>query len=81
MKEYIGQEWGNYSSYNVAKIVIEFDITIPRKRLRPKYGDGFRGAPLDTSLSDPSLTGRNQGVSRDGSKTETKTDFPGEAHV
>ena len=72
---------GNYASNNIAKIVIEFEITIPRERLRPNYRDGFRGAPLDTSQPDPSLTGRNPGVSRDVSKTETETDFSGEAHV
>lgn len=76
-----GEQAGVDASYNIAKNVIEFEITIPRQRLRPNYGDGFRGAPLNTFRPDPSLSGRNQGECQDGSKTETKTDCPGEAHV
>jgi hypothetical protein len=26
--------------------VLEFTITIPRHQLRPRYGQGFHGAPL-----------------------------------
>jgi len=42
--------------------MIEFLITISRQRLRPQYGDGFRGAPLDPSLPVQSTIRRNRGV-------------------
>jgi hypothetical protein len=56
--------------------VIEFLITIPRERLRPKYGDGFRSAPLTSSLPIEKIIGRNQGATQDasGTKTEEETD-------
>ncbi|MEK6569875.1 MAG: hypothetical protein AABZ61_00785, partial [Bacteroidota bacterium] len=34
-------------SSNVAKIPIEFSVVIQREQLRPQYGDGFQGAPLN----------------------------------
>jgi hypothetical protein len=78
----IRQQGANYSPNNVAKIVIEFLITIPRERLRPNYRDGFRGAPLDTSLPDLGLAGRNRGGKRDVSETKAKQpDHKGEADV
>ena len=36
-----------YTSYKVANLPIEFSRSIPRAQLRPGYGDGFRGAPLE----------------------------------
>jgi hypothetical protein len=44
----VGQDWGGYTSYKVANLPIEFSSNIPRAHLRPGYGDGFRGAPLET---------------------------------
>lgn len=38
---------GGYTSYNVAKNVVEFSTSIPRAQLRPGYGAGFLGAPLN----------------------------------
>ena len=34
---------------NVAKNMIDFSITICRERLRPKYGDGFKGVKQNES--------------------------------
>ena len=31
-----------YASYNVAKAVLEFSISIPREKLRPGYGEDFQ---------------------------------------
>ena len=61
-------------------MVIEFPVTIPRKRLRPTYGDGFGGAPLTTSPFELS-TRRNRGASADGEGTEGTTNAQGETHV
>ena len=33
-------------SYNGAKLPFDLTVTIPRERLRTRYGDGFLGAPL-----------------------------------
>jgi len=70
----VRQERRAYSPNNVAKKVIEFLITIPRERLRPKYGDGFRGAPWTSSLPIEKIIGRNQGATQDASGTEEETD-------
>jgi hypothetical protein len=43
----VRQERTCYTSYKVANLPIEFSISIPRAQLRPGYGDGFRGAPLE----------------------------------
>jgi hypothetical protein len=43
----VRQQWRRYTSYKVANLPIEFSRSIPRAQLRPGYGDGFRGAPLE----------------------------------
>ena len=43
----VRKDWREYTSYKVANLPIEFSRTIPRAQLRPGYGDGFRGAPLE----------------------------------
>ncbi|MGC1954058.1 MAG: hypothetical protein WA970_16105, partial [Gammaproteobacteria bacterium] len=40
---------GYHAPYNVAKLPVEFVVTVSRARLRPRYGEGFRGAPLEVS--------------------------------
>jgi hypothetical protein len=37
---------GHHSTYNLAKLPFDLSVTISRERLRPKYRDGFWGAPL-----------------------------------
>src|SRR5579884_344107 len=46
-----GTKWRHYPSGNLAKRLLDFSVTIPRERLRPRYGDGFDGAPLRASPS------------------------------
>src|SRR5262244_499708 len=46
MQEYIGEHGRKYTSYKVANWPIEFSTRIPRTQLRPGYGEGFLGAPL-----------------------------------
>jgi hypothetical protein len=77
----VSQQGANHSPNNVAKKVIEFLITIPRERLRPKYGDGFRGAPLTSSLPIEKIIGRNQGATQDVSETKEETDAAGASKV
>ena len=38
---------GNHPSHNSAKKALEFTVAIPRAELRPRYGDGFAGAPIE----------------------------------
>lgn len=40
------QERRNHPSHNSAKKALEFTVAIPRAALRPRYGDGFAGAPI-----------------------------------
>src|SRR5215831_20248456 len=35
-----------YTPYKDANTLVEFSTSIPRTQLRPRYGDGFLGAPL-----------------------------------
>ena len=44
---HVRQHWGGYAPNNVAKRVLDFSTTVSRERLRPQYGDGFAGAPLE----------------------------------
>jgi hypothetical protein len=44
----VRQQGRDYSSYNVAKKVLELSlkVEIPRSKFQPNYGSGFKGAPL-----------------------------------
>src|SRR3954471_16198116 len=35
-----------HPSNNLAKLPFDFSVRVPRTQLRPRYGDGFDGAPL-----------------------------------
>jgi len=56
MEIQIGEQRRGHASYNIAKRPLEFSTTLPRERLRASYGQGFRGAPLqsDTGSVRPS---------------------------
>lgn len=43
---------GPHAANNVAKRPLEFFIRLPRGQLRPTYGQGFRGAPLQTDTEE-----------------------------
>src|SRR5215813_11763904 len=57
-----------YTSYKVANLPIEFSTSIPRTQLRPGYGDGFLGAPLQSvpprERPSPRVQGGHRGTSR-----------------
>jgi hypothetical protein len=66
-----------YSSYNVAKRVIEFSAVIPRDQLRPGYGDGFGGAPLLTTKPSQVPLSRGQGGQQCGTSRTEKGQITG----
>src|SRR5215831_5622992 len=70
-----------YTSYKVANLLVEFSTSIPRTQLRPSYGDGFLGAPLQTGQPLEHPTPQEQGDQRGSSSTHTQQ-HPGSApHV
>ena len=72
--------WGvAYTSYKVANLPIEFSTSIPRTQLRPGYGDGFLGAPLQSVPPRESASPQVQGGQRGASRTHRQHP-PGGAH-
>ncbi len=74
-----GRKRRSYTSYKVANFLVEFSTSIPRTQLRPGYGDGFLGAPLDTVLPPDKPAPREQGGRRGTSSTHPQHN-PGGAH-
>ena len=72
-KTYSGTPQGGvaYTSYKVANMLVEFSTSIPRTQLRPGYGDGFLGAPLQTGCLPESPTSQPRGGRRGTSSTPT----------
>src|SRR5262245_25332209 len=72
---------GDYTSYKVANMLVEFSTSIPRPPLRPGYGDGFLGAPLQgrPALGNPAP--REQGGPRGSSTTPSQPHPGGAPHV
>ena len=63
----IHQQRTQYAANNVAKRPLEFFIRLAREQLRPTYGQGFHGAPLqpDTEAARP------QQIRAGGSRAKT----------
>jgi hypothetical protein len=81
MQAYLGSHGRQYTSYKVANMLVEFSTSIPRTQLRPSYGDGFLGAPLQMGQPLENPTPREQGEQRGSSSTQTQQ-TPGSApHV
>jgi L,D-transpeptidase YcbB len=59
-----------YTSYKVAKNVVEFSTSIPREELRPGYGAGFLGAPLTMVTPDDVPMKRERGGRHGTSRPE-----------
>ena len=71
-----------YTSYRVAKkLPIEFSTSIPRSQLRPGYGEGFLGAPLEAIAPHEGPMPREQGDRRGPSRTKTTAAAEGPCHV
>src|SRR5262245_24452629 len=78
---YVGQKWTYYTSYKVANMLVEFSTSIPRTQLRPGYGDGFLGAPLQMGPALEHPTPREQGEQRGSSTTPSQQTPGGAPHV
>jgi hypothetical protein len=81
MEVYVGQQRADYTSYKVANLLVEFSTSIPRTQLRPSYGDGFLGAPLQTGQPLEHPTPQEQGDQRGSSSTPTQQNPGGAPHV
>jgi hypothetical protein len=81
MQEYIGEHGRTYTSYKVANLPIEFSTSIPRTQLRPGYGDGFLGAPLQSVPAHERPSPRMQGGPRGTSRTPRQHNHGGAQHV
>lgn len=55
-----------HAANNVAKRSVEFFVRLSREQLRPTYGQGFRGAPLQTDTEEP----RPQPIRPGGSRAQ-----------
>ena len=53
-------------------MVLEFSTSIPRTQLRPGYGDGFLGAPLQTGAPSREAQPQQQGDRRGTSSTHPR---------
>jgi hypothetical protein len=70
LHEEIRQQGTDYTSYKVAKNVVEFSTSIPREELRPGYGAGCLGAPLTMVKPDDAPTKRERGGRHGTSRPE-----------
>jgi hypothetical protein len=77
----VGQEGRDYTSYKVANMLVEFSTSIPRTQLRPSYGDGFLGAPLQTRQALENPAPREQGGRRGTSRTHPQHNSGGTHHI
>jgi hypothetical protein len=59
--------------------LVEYSTSIPRTQLRPGYGDGFLGAPLQSVPPRESPSPREQGGQR-GTSSPHPQHNPGGAH-
>jgi hypothetical protein len=66
MQVQISEHRTKHAANNVAKRPLEFFIRLPREQLRPTYGQGFRGAPLQTDTEEP----RSQTIRAGGSRAK-----------
>ena len=77
--DYLARLAEGYTSYKVANMVLEFSTSIPRAQLRPGYGDGFLGAPLQTGVLPEQPPSQPRGGRRGTSSTPTSP-HAGDAH-
>jgi len=53
MQKEVTQHGAGHAPNNVAKRRVEFFVRLSREQLRPTYGQGFRGAPLQPDTEEP----------------------------
>ena len=81
VQKQIRQQGTKYTSYKVANFLVEFSTSIPRTQLRPSYGDGFLGAPLQSSQPLENPAPREQGDQRGSSSTQRQQNSGGAHHL
>jgi hypothetical protein len=77
----VGQQRRQYTPNKVANILVEFSTSIPRTQLRPRYGDGFLGAPLPVSTRHDHPRQPGQGDDCDPSRTPSPPTTGDSYHV
>jgi len=77
----IRQQGREHPTYNVANILLDFSLTLPREWLQPRYGDGFQGAPLRTSALLASSPTEEPGGSHGTASTSSGHHFGGAGDV
>ena len=70
-----------YTPNKVAKSLLEFSTSITRNQLRPSYGDGFLGAPIQIGTRQQTPTPPAQGDARGSSKPSTSKDAGDSHHI
>jgi len=70
MERDVRQHGAGYTSYKVAKNVVEFSTSIPREPLHSSSGAGFLGAPLTRVKPDDIPRERERGGRHGTSRTE-----------
>jgi hypothetical protein len=68
-------------SNNVAKLPVEYSISIPRGQLRPGYGDGFAGAPVNLQVVPCGARERDRGEGGEQASREAVQRVGGAGHV
>jgi hypothetical protein len=81
LKVDVRKHWAEHASNNLANILRDLAVTIPRERLRPAYGDGFLGAPWRPRTADEDAGGRDREEPDDGSRTAHASDAGGPSDV
>ena len=72
---------GRHASYNIAKIPLDFTVSIARGDLKGRYSEGFGGAPLHIPSSSP-RTVIGDGYGRhEQQATQSSTSTGGDDHV
>lgn len=72
---------GHYAPYNVAKIPLDFTVSIARIRLKGRYGEGFGGAPLRTPSASPGIAIGDGGERHEQAETDGSTSAGGDGRV
>ena len=77
----IREDRADLASNNLANILRDLAVTLPRDRLRPAYGDGFGGAPWHPGTAGEHASGRESEEPDDGSRTAHASDAGGPSDV
>lgn len=77
----VGEERWAHAPNNLANILRDLAVTLPREQLRPAYGDGFAGAPWHPRTAGERVCERDAEEPDDGSRTAHASDVGGPSDV